>query len=332
MESYRIKKLFIYARDFLFSAKNREFLVFLFFLIMSAVFWMLQTLNEVYETDVKVPLKLTGVPENVVITTDLPDAINAKVADKGTVLIKYVYGASFSPVTIDFGDYYSGRSGGRVMVPMADVEKAVYKHLQSTSRIMDIAPDTLEFYYNRGSFKRVPVRVAGTLETAPLYYLSAVHVVPDSVSVFAPSSILDTIRSAYVQPLVMEDLTDSQVLVRKLTKVRGAKFEPDEAEVHVNVDLYTEKTVEVPVSSINFPASKNLRTFPGKVRITFRVGTSQFKDITEDDFVVAVTYEEIVRNNYRKIPLSLRSVPAGVSQVRIEPAEVDYLIEQVAEE
>lgn len=332
MDRFWIKKIFIRARGFLFSSINREFLVFLFFLVVSAVFWMLQTLNETYEAEVKVPLRLSRVPDNVVITTDLPEAIYAKVSDKGMVLMRYVYGPLLSPITVDFNDYYDGRANGRIVVPLSEVENAVYKNLLSTSRVASLSLDTLEFYYNRGSHKRVPIRVSGTMDTAPLYYLAGVSAVPDSVAVFAPANILDTIRAAYTQPFVLENMTESQVFKCKLARVRGAKFEPDEAEVCINVDVYTQKTVEVPVTSVNFPACKNLRTFPGHVRITFRVGTSRFKEITAEKFVVSVAYEDIVANNYTKIPLQLKSIPEGVSQVRIEPAEVDYLIEQVAEE
>jgi len=59
---------------------------------------------------------------------------------------------------------------------------------------------------------------------------------------------------------------------------------------------------------------------------------SRFKEITADDFVLAVTYEELMKNRSPKIQLHLKSMPSGVSNVRIEPSEVDYLIEQVQEE
>ena len=64
-----------------------------------------------------------------------------------------------------------------------------------------------------------------------------------------------------------------------LRPVRGAKFIPDQVEMNVMIDLYTEKTVEVPVFGVNFPGSKDLRTFPSKVKVTFRVGMSRFKEI-----------------------------------------------------
>ena len=197
---------------------------------------------------------------------------------------------------------------------------------------MSLKPDTLEYFFNKGARKKVPVKLAGVVETSPEYYLQRVEFTPDSVEVLAPSAILDTITEAFITPVYFLDLSANEKTISMLRPVRGAKFIPDQVEMNVMIDLYTEKTVEVPVFGVNFPGSKDLRTFPSKVKVTFRVGMSQFKEITADDFVLAVTYEELMKNHSSKIQLYLKSMPSGVSNVRIDPSEVDYLIEQVQEE
>ena len=50
-------------RSFLLSKKSREFLIFLFFVFMSFSFWLLQVLNDDYETELRIPLKMKNVPE-----------------------------------------------------------------------------------------------------------------------------------------------------------------------------------------------------------------------------------------------------------------------------
>ena len=114
--------------------------------------------------------------------------------------------------------------------------------------------------------------------------------------------------------------------------IRGAKFIPDVLDVQIDVDIYTEKTVEVPIVGVNFPADKDLRTFPSKVKVTFKVGSKSYKSITADDFVLVISYEELINNESSKIPLHLKSIPEGVSSVRIHPSEVDYLLEQTSGE
>ena len=71
---------------------NRQTLVFLFFLVLSSAFWLLQTYNEVYEQEIEVELDVRGLPQNAVLTSDLPGSIKAVVKDRGVTLLGYQYG------------------------------------------------------------------------------------------------------------------------------------------------------------------------------------------------------------------------------------------------
>lgn len=299
---------------------------------MSAVFWLLQTLNETFETEVVVPLKLNNVPSNLIITSDLPDELHVTVQDKGSILMKYLYGQPLTPVTVDYKNYDFGGMAGRVQVQEAEVRRAIAAQLFSSTRIQSIKPDTLEFFYNRGLKKKVPVLISGVIEPAQQYYLRHVVAKPDSVVVFAPSSILDTLQAAYTQNFYQAGLVESKNLQIPVRPIRGAKFIPDVLDLQIDVDIYTEKTVEVPIVGVNFPADKDLRTFPSKVKVTFKVGSKSYKSITADDFVLVISYEELINNESSKIPLHLKSIPEGVSSVRIHPSEVDYLLEQTSGE
>lgn len=322
------KRYIVKIKDFLLGKKNREFLIFLFFFALSAVFWLLQTLNETFETEIVVPLKLENLPNNLIITSDLPEELRVTVQDKGSILMKYLYGQQLTPVTVDYKNYQFGGLAGRVQIQDADVHRAIALQLFSSTKILSVKPDTLEFFYNRGLKKKVPVRIDGVVEAAPQYYLRHVVPKPDSVVVFAPSSILDTLSAAYSQSFYQTGLTESKRLTVPVRSIRGAKFIPNTLDIHVDVDLYTEKTVEVPIEGVNFPGDKGLRTFPSKVSVTFKVGTKSYKSITADDFVLVISYEELMNNTSSKIPLHLKSIPEGVSSVRIHPSEVDYLVEQ----
>lgn len=332
MNQIQIKKTFIKIKNAFLGRKNKEFLIFLLFLFVSAAFWLLQSLNETFDVEVKIPLRLSDVPENVVITTELPSELRVVVRDKGTVMLRYLYGSFLSAIPVSYKTYDRGEASGYVSVPLADIQKKVQSQLLSSSRIVSLRPDTLEYFFNRGARKRVPVQVAGTIETTPEYYLRQIEIRPDSIDVLAPPAVLDTISVAYTMPVNLTGVSSEKTLSKGLHQVRGAKFIPSRVDVSVQVDMYTEKTVEVPVVGVNFPGSKDLRTFPAKVNVTFRIGMSHFKDVTAKDFVLAVTYEELMNSTSSKIRLRLRSMPPGVSNVRIYPEEVDYLVEQVSED
>ena len=89
-------------KDFLLSEKSREFFIFLFFFFVAGGFWLLQTLNNDYETEFSVPVRLRNVPENVVVTSEPVSKLRVRVKDKGTALLNYMLGKSFYPINIDF--------------------------------------------------------------------------------------------------------------------------------------------------------------------------------------------------------------------------------------
>ena len=145
---------------------------------------------------------------------------------------------------------------------------------------------------------------------------------------YAPQEILDTLKAAYTENFFWENISDTLKKRVGMNKLKGVKFIPAYNDLSVYVDMYSEKTVDVPVVGINFPAGKVLRTFPSKVQVTFQVGLRHFKDVSSDDFFIGVTYEDVLRTQGDKLPLVVKGSPDFVSHVRVVPSSVDYLIEQ----
>lgn len=313
-------------RNFLLSDKSREFLIFLFFVAISFGFWMLQTLDGNFETEFTIPLRLKDVPKDVVITSDLQDEVRVKVEDRGTVLLNYMLGRSFLPISINFSDYEN--SSSRVVLPYEDLRKRVSSQLNSTTKLLSVYPDSIGFVYSQGKFKKVPVSVSGKITPGIQYYISDIKLSPDSVIVYAPAEVLKTVQTAYTMPLDCEDLTENTSLRTSLKKIDGAKYDPSFCDVSVSVDMYSEKTVEVPVVGIGFPANKTLRTFPSKVKVTFKVGLSGYSSVNADDFFIGVKYSDLLKTSKDNIDLVVTTTNPNVSNIRVVPSSVDYLIEE----
>ncbi len=313
---------------------SRDLFVFLFFLFVSAVFWLLQTLDETFERDLGVPIQLVDVPQDIVITTPLPEELTVTIRDRGATFLRY-WRHRIEPLAFSYPDYVSSRTKGYVRIPESDVMNLLAGRLQGSSKVLDIQPDTLEFYFNHGRSTMVPVRVDGVVETDSRHYLLSVTTEPKEVEVFASSSVLDTLTFVPTETLNLSNLSENETLNVRLHPVRGAKVEPSSVQLTATVDVYIEQTVEVPIVSLNFPGGKQLCTFPANARVTYTIGHSRSKEIDRNSFVCAVTYEEILalqQQGQTKIPLRLRSTPDDIIDVRLEPREVDYLIETISEE
>ena len=313
-------------RSFLLAKKSREFLIFLFFVFVSFCFWLLQVRNDDYETELPMQLKRKNVPENVGLTSELPNELKIGVQDKGTVLINYLLGKSLYPVTIDFEEYQD--KGNQIRFLSSALSKRVTGQLSQSTKLLAIKPDTLELIYTRGEGKKVPVCLRGEVEAERQYYISERIFSPDSVMVYAPQEILDTITAAYTETLHVEEISDTTRHRAGIMPVKGARFTPPYSDITFMVDMYSEKTVEVPVQGVNFPEDKLLRTFPSKVQVTFQVGLRQFKTVNAEDFTVVVDYQTLEREKSEKCKPVLLKSPANVNLIRVAPAEIDYIIEQ----
>lgn len=313
-------------RDFLLSKKNREFLIFLFFVFVSFSFWLLQVLDENYETEFSIPLRLKNVPENVVMTSELPTELRVGVKDRGTVLVNYMMGQTFFPVTLDFSEY--AIKGNHVQISSSDIVKRISSQLNQSTKLLTIRPDTLEFIYTQGKGKMVPVKILGEVKAERQYYISDISYSPDSVMIYAPQAILDTIQYAFTKPINVEGISDTTHLRADILPVKGARFIPSYNDITLMVDIYAEKTLEIPVRGIGFPKDKILRTFPSKVKVSCQVGISRFKEVTADDFAVEVEYQSLSEHMDEKCKPTLTVLSPYVNHAHMNPKEIEYIIEQ----
>jgi len=314
-------------KNFLLSKQSREFFVFLFFFLIAGAFWLLQTLNDDYEAELTMPVRLRGVPNNVVMTSEPPTELKVRVKDKGVVLLNYTVAKNFYPINLEFSDY-KGKNN-HIKIYATEFEKKILNQLNASTRLLSVRPDTLDYIYATGKSKRIPVSLNAKVTSGRQYYIPDTLYKPDSVLVYAPSALLDTIKYAYTEKFILENISDTTTYQASIRSVRGAKFVPSSVDVTFPVDIYTEKTVEVPLIGANFPADRVLRTFPSKVKVTFQVGMSKFKDIEAEDFAIRISYNELQRLPSDKYKITLKTIPTGISNIRISPEEIDFLIEQV---
>ncbi|MDR0745917.1 MAG: YbbR-like domain-containing protein [Mediterranea sp.] len=314
-------------KDFLLSKQSREFFVFLLFFFIAGAFWLLQTLNDDFEAELTMPVRLRGVPNSIVITSELPSELKVRVKDKGVALLNYAIARNFYPVNLEFNDYKGANN--HIKIYVAEFEKKIRSQLNASTHLLSVHPDTLEYIYSTGKSRYVPVKLQGKVTSDRQYYIPDTLYNPDSVLVYAPSALLDTISYAYTEKFILERISDTIIYKAAIRPVRGAKFVPNSVELIFPVDIYTEKTVEVPLIGTNFPADKTLRTFPSKVKVTFQVGMSKFKDIEAENFAIRIPYEDLLRLQSDKYKVTLKTIPIGVSHIRISPEEIDFLIEQM---
>lgn len=315
------------VRNFLFSSANREFLTFFFFLVLSTIFWLMTALNETYEREIGVPAYLVNIPKNVVVTSDMEDTVRVTVRDKGFALLAYTYGEGIRPINVNFQSPITRQSGYGV-VSSQELMKMINQRFSGSSKIVQVKPDRLDFHYNYGLSRQVSVKMAGHVVPGKSFYLARTRFWPEKVTVYGSKQALDSLRFVKTVPINITNFNDTVLRTVALETIKGVKIVPNTVRIGLYPDILTEENIEVPITAINMPEGKVLRTFPQRVTVNFIVGASMFRSISPEQFAVVVDYNEIIDHPSDKCSIHLRETPQGVRNARLKMTHVDYLIEE----
>jgi len=320
-----LKGILSTVRRILAKFVSKDALLFLFFLALSTIFWFVITLNEVVEKEIKVPVCIVDVPKNVVLTSDEFDTLKVVVRDKGLVVAAYYYGG-VKTVNIRFQTYAKGDGKGNVSA--SELKRLLSSELSASTSVTSVKPDRYTFYYNYGLSRKIPVKWVGMVIPESTYFLARTQISPDSVTVFASKEKLDSITHIRTAPLNQVGFRDTLHITTRLEKMEGVKCVPSKVDITFFTDVLTEERMDnIPIIGTNLPEGKILRTFPGRVAVKFVGGVNLVRTLRPEDFIVTVDYREIADRPSDKCSLTLKSVPAGISRVKLETEQVDYLIE-----
>lgn len=316
------------VKNFLSRVKSKELLTFLFFLCLSFLFWILQSMNEESEATYRIPIRYYNVPEDIVFTTPPPSQLMLRLRDKGIILLNYSLGKAFEPVDVDLSPYLS-QGKGTIRIKEDQLVGLLKRQLNVSSTLLSLAPDTLMIRYSKQGDKLVPVRFDGSLMAGTQFQVgNDIRIVPDSVRVFAARTILDTLEYVDTRYLSLTELSDTVEQQLALKPIKGAKIVPPRVTITVPVEEYTEKTLSLPLEVIGVPDTLQLRTFPSVIQLSCFVVLRDFKDITPESFKVAVDYGELNKGPVSRLPVEVLEMPQNVTNVRCKPDSVEFIIEE----
>lgn len=306
------------------GSRGRELVVFLFFLVLSAGFWFVTALNDAYEKEIAVRVQLSGVPNDVIITNDVNDTLRVVVRDKGFVFLNYIYASEIPSLEFSYQSHTKGNGSGTITA--SEIQKQLATVLYSSTKVVSVKPERMDFSYDKGVSKKVPVRVAGDIVPAGDYFLAHQQIVPQMVTVYALKSVLDTLKCVYTEDIKARNFVDSVFVEANLRSMKGIKMTPSKVKVTLYADVMTEQSLEVPITCVGVPDSLVIRTFPQRAEVKFNVGASLFHSVQPEQFRVELNYAELGADR-EKCAVHLTKVPSNAANARLTTSEVDYVVE-----
>lgn len=338
MKSYteitdRIKTLYNTIKEKVKKFKfKRDYLVFMAFFILSLVFWLLKSLSKTYETDIDFQVRFSNKPRGVIFERELPSSIQLDVTDAGFQLLQNTLTPNIKTLYVNLANILQRGdrklSEGHYFILTRDYRSQIERALASTTKLNLIQPDTLHIVFSKQIQKKVPVRLLANVSPGRQRILSGkISFQPDSVTIFGAGSIVDTIRAVYTNYQDFKNLQDTLRRNIGLKEIEGVDLASKRVNIEIPVEMFTEKVLDIPVTSINLPDSLRLRSFPGIVKVSFFVGVSKFSKVGEDDFRVFVDFKTLKEKVSGNVPLSYDTEQKWISNIKVSPEKIDYLLE-----
>lgn len=298
-------------------------LTFAVFVGISAMFWLILTLNDSVEDGCIVNVKITNKPDSITFISEVPKTIHVEVNDKGSSLMRTMW-MKTPTVNLNFRNL---ADQGQMICSRSDMMAALKETFGSNATIISSSIDSLRLIYTDRPGKSIPVVVAVKASAKAGY---AVYGQPTSepsrVTAYGPREIIDTLTRVFTKSYVESDLSESRSFQSELKSIPGVRLIPGSVQVNVNVEPLVAKDDIVAVVAENVPHDENLLLFPSNVRVSYFVPMSEFSDDKKAVRVV-VDYNDVAAHMGGRIPLRIEPVKGiYVVNPRLHSDSVEYTL------
>jgi len=306
------------------SPRTRSILLYLFFVVISAVFWSFLTFNGDVQLEVEVPVEISK-PSNVHLLSKVPDTLSVIVRDRGYRFFTHIFQKT-PKLTLRLTDYSDGN--GFFKVDQSHLKKALAPILNKHVTIVSVLPESINIAYTDLPGKKVPVRADISVEPREDYtQYGALIQSQDSVLVFSDAKTLSEINEVYTYHVEEVDLTDTLHRKVSIAPIKGAVVEPRTIEIMVPIEKLKSQTRSVKIVVRNAPPGVKMLLFPSDVEVKYLSPESR---ITEDAGITPVVdYNSVdFGRPGNKVKVIIGEVPAAYQDVTFSPDSVEYIIEK----
>ncbi|MBE0663517.1 MAG: YbbR-like domain-containing protein [Bacteroidales bacterium] len=315
-------------------AKTRfrnQFSIFFVFVVFSATVWVIAKLSKDFTSAITYNVEYENLPAGKTLVYASDTAITVGLDASGFNLINYHLFKKKPVVSIDLSGmrlYPDGINFYGLLLTSGLTGKLA-SQVGSHNELIFITPDTLRFEFKAEHSRRVPVlpRVQYQLSAQHMLY-DSIQVVPDSIWVYGPHEIIDTLFFVETSLQTLNEINENLQLNLALQKKPDLPltYSDNEVEVRINVEKFTEKSFDLPII-VNCPDSLfTLRVFPETVKVHCLVALKDYKRIDPALFEAAIFCSPGELQSSNKLRVEIRQHPSYVRIARIEPERVEYIM------
>lgn len=307
---------------------SKETFLFLFFVVIAALFWILLSFNNNITRDITINV-VVNKPKSITLINDVPSTVTVTVKDRGLSFLKSFF-QSTPTIELDLSKYINEKNSAMEIAPNQLINE-VRRAINNEATIIKVIPESIVSKYTTLPGKKVPINWEDNIE----------NIIPDKQFVINPDLIKTDPDSAIVYALdqatlfKVNEVDISTVEVANLTStftkevtikgINNVKIVPDRVKLTVPVEPLIRKDFNASISLRNQPHGVKVLVFPPSIDVTFLVPQSHYRDPV--NLTVIVDYNDIDPQN-NKVNIKLGEVSGNYTNVTLPIDSVNYLIER----
>jgi YbbR domain-containing protein len=301
---------------------KKNFHIVLISFLFSIVLWVFISLSNDYYTTIEVPVKIINFPSGYSSGSSMPEKISIKVKGKGWKLIALNIAALQNYVIP------VGQLTGRRIINLYNY-LAENQWLSSDLEVISVTPDTISFYIERISGKKVSIISALNIKFRMGYGVaSPIKIEPESTYVYGPVSFLNKLEYVTTESLGKDGLDGRTTKRVPLKSIPGMTYKDDAVIVSIDVQRIVEKSFDnLLVHIVDIPKDRNVVLLPNRVYISLRGGIEVLGKIDTAQFNAYVNYREVVMDTVGSIIPHI-DIPENTSLIFIKPEHLRYIIKK----
>ena len=306
------------------TPRGKSLLTYGVFLVISAVLWVVLSLNEEDQMDLRMALRIDHLPDSVTIVTTPPEYINVSLRARRTDFLKSTLGRE-PELNVDWRGYHSR---GHIALSSAEL-KTIARSVVGGATVLAVTPDSLNLLYTTSRGRQLPVVLDYKVTPGPQVALVGKPVyTPDSVMVYAVGAAANGLTAIATEPIRISGLNETATMRVRLMPPAHTRAFPDSVDVTFNVEPLIVKTRRVVIEPVNVPSGAKLITFPAQVDVSYMLPASVYKHASPQ-FRVVADYRQIDQNAPTKnMRLRLVDVDEILQNVYLSADSAEYIIEK----
>ena len=317
------KNLIQKVLDFFISGSNRSVIAICF--LMSLLFWFLIKFSKEYTYYVDYPIEFINQPIDEYWKDEPLSNLKVKISGFGFNFLKETFSNRLLKVDVS----KLQRINSNTYFWLSQSERSNIANELNGFSILEIDPDTLFLNFSKRTKKSVQVKVPLNLNFRENYeQYGSFKISPNTIDVFGPSHILDTLSFVYTNVLSKNDIVQSINSTLKIQLPNKLLFAKDsDINVIQEVARFTQISRLIPIKLENVPKGKELRIKPSEVELSYWVAMQDVDKINSSDFVIYCDYNEVdmTENPILNVFIDESKTPSVVQKVKYHPSTVEFI-------